>query len=159
MLDPSFVAAATSSRELESATQALGRQLFVVKASTEKEIDDAFSTLARSGSGALVVGAGPIFVRRRKQLVDLAARLAIPATYIQREFVLEGGLMSYGASQTDAYRRVGGYVARILQGEKPADMPVELPSKFELVINLQTAKALGLTLPGGVLAIADEVIE
>jgi putative ABC transport system substrate-binding protein len=159
LLDPKFVAVDAELRELDTAARALGRQIFVVKAASETEIDAAFSTITQSGAGALLVGAGPFFIRRRRQLVELAARLAIPATYVQREFVLDGGLMSYGASQTDAYRRAGKFVSRILKGEKPGDMPVELPTRFEFVINLKTVKSLGLTVPPGVLAIADEVIE
>ena len=146
-------------RELNTAAQALGRQTITVAAKSESEIDAAIPSIAQSGAGALVVGAGPFFIRQRRQVVALAARLAIPATYVQREFVLDGGLMSYGTSQTDAYRRAGRYVSRVLKGEKPADMPVELPTKFELILNLKTAKTLGLAIPPGVLAIADEVIE
>ena len=159
LLDPNFAGAVTEPREMEAAAQALGRQLITVKAGNESEIDRAFSTFVQSDVGALVVGAGPYFVRQRHQIVERAAVLAVPAIYIQREYVVSGGLMSYGASLLDAYRRAAGFVARILNGEKPADMPVELPTKFELVINLKTAKALGLTVPSGVLAIADEVIE
>ena len=157
--DPNFVAAAAELRELNTAAQALGRQTITVAAKSESEIDAAIPSIAQSGAGALVVGAGPFFIRQRRQVVALAARLAIPATYVQREFVLDGGLMSYGTSQTDAYRRAGRYVSRVLKGEKPADMPVELPTKFELILNLKTAKTLGLAIPPGVLAIADEVIE
>jgi putative ABC transport system substrate-binding protein len=146
-------------RGLETAAQAIGRQMLVVNAANEEEIDGAFATISGSGAGALLVGGGTLFTRQRRRLVALAARLAIPASYVQREFVEAGGLMSYGASQTDAYRRAGGFVSRILKGEKPADMPVELPTKFDLVINLQTVKVLGLTVPPGVLAIADEVLE
>jgi ABC-type uncharacterized transport system substrate-binding protein len=159
LLDSKFVAVDAELRELETAAHAAGRQLLVVKAASERDIESAFSTLAPSSAGGLVVGAGPFFIRQRRQLVELAARLAIPATYVQREFVVDGGLMSYGASQVHAYRRAAGYLARILNGEKPADMPVELPTKFELVINLKTARTLSLTVPPGVLAIADEVIE
>jgi putative ABC transport system substrate-binding protein len=159
LLDPSFVAAEAQQRELEIAAQAIGRQIFIVKAATEGEIDGAVSTIARSAAGALLVGGGAFFNRQRQQFVAVAARLAIPAIYVLREFVEAGGLMSYGTSQSEAYRRAAGFVSRILKGEKPADMPVELPTKFELVINLKTAKTLGLTMPPGVLAIADEVIE
>jgi ABC-type uncharacterized transport system substrate-binding protein len=159
LLDPKFVAAESELRELETAARAAGREIVVVKAATEPEIEAAASVIAQSGAAGMVVGAGPFFIRHRRQLVALAARLAIPATYVQREFALDGGLMSYGASQTDAYRRAAGYVVRILKGEKPADMPVELPTRFEFVINLKTARTLGLSLPPGVLAIADEVIE
>jgi putative ABC transport system substrate-binding protein len=159
LLDSNFAAADAELHELETAAQAIRRQYFVVRAANETEIESAFSTLAQSAAGALVVGAGPFFIRQRQQFIELAARLAIPAVYVQREYVIDGGLMSYGASQTDAYRRAGGYVARILNGEKPADMPVELPTKFELIINLKTANTLALTVPPGVLAIADEVIE
>jgi putative ABC transport system substrate-binding protein len=159
LLDSKFVAADAELRELDTAAQAIGRQILVVKAASELEIESASATIAQSGAGALVVGAGSFFIRQRRRLVELAAQLAIPATYVQREFVVDGGLMSYGASQTDAYRRAGRFVGRVLKGEKPSDMPIELPTKFELVINLNTAKTLGLSLPPGVLAITDEVIE
>ena len=159
LLDSKFAAADAEARELEMAAQATGRQLLLIKAADENEIEIAHATLAQSAAGGLIVGAGPFFIRHRRQFVELAARLAIPAIYVQREFAVEGGLMSYGASQTDAYRRAGDYVARVLKGEKPADMPVLRASKFEFVINLLTAKAFGLEIPPSLLARADEVIE
>jgi ABC-type uncharacterized transport system substrate-binding protein len=157
--DPKFVIHETETREIETAVRAMGLEIITVKAATEQEINAAFSTVARSGAGALLVGGGPFFNARRNQLIGLAALHAIPASYFERGFVDAGGLISYGASQTDAYRRAGVYVARILKGEKPGDLPVELPTKFDLAINLKTAKTLGLTVPPALIARADEVIQ
>ena len=159
LLDPGFIGAASERRELEHAALAVGRQISFVTAASEREIDHVFPAIVQAGAGALLVGAGPFFVRQRRRIIANAAQAAIPAIYIQREFVLSGGLMSYGASLTDAYRRAAGYVSRILKGEKPGDMPVELPTKFEFVINLKTAHVLGLAVPPTLLALADEVIE
>jgi putative tryptophan/tyrosine transport system substrate-binding protein len=152
--------------DLEAAAAALGlRQLLVLSASSEREIDAVFASLAVFASfpqrqvSALLVSADALFVSRREKLVALAARHSIPAIYDLREFAAAGGLMSYGSTPTDAYRQVGVYTGRILRGEMPADLPVQKAVKVEFVINLKTAKALGLTIPPGVLAIADEVIE
>jgi putative ABC transport system substrate-binding protein len=157
--DPNSPGFEAETREIEATARAIGQKLIVVKGSSDQEIDAAFSTVAKSGAGALLAGGGPFFASRRNQLIGLAALHALPASYFERGFVEAGGLISYGASQTDAYRRAGIYVARILKGEKPGDLPVELPTKYELVVNLKTAKTLGLTVPPSLLARADAVIE
>ena len=145
--------------DLQAAARIIGVQLQIYNASTSGEIDAAFAALVRERADALFIGPDPFFNTRRVQLATMAARHSLPTSYFEREFVAAGGLMSYGTSQADAYRLAGVYAGRILKGEKPADLPVLLPTKFELVINLKTAKALGLTVPSSLLAIADEVIE
>jgi putative tryptophan/tyrosine transport system substrate-binding protein len=146
-------------RDLEPAARAIGLQTQVLKASTIREINEAFATLARERPDALFVGIDPFFNSRRTQLVHLATRHALPASYPARDFAEAGGLMSYGANIVDAWRQVGSYAARILQGAKPADLPVVQSNKLELVINAQTATMLGLEVPPQLLARADEVIE
>ena len=146
-------------RDVEKAARGKGLQLHILRASTAGEIDAAFATLVQLDAGALVVGADPFFTSWGDQLVALAARHAVPAIYFGREFAAAGGLISYGPSVTGMYHQAGAYVGRILAGAKPADLPVQQPTKFELVINLNTAKALGLTIPQSILARADEVIE
>ena len=136
-----------------------GHQIQIVKASNEVEIDNAFATITEFHADSMIVGSDPYFYARNNQIVALAARHAVPAIYEFREFAANGGLMSYGASLTDGYRQAGVYAGKILKGAKPADLPVLQPTKFELVINLKTVKALGLTLSPGLLSIADEVIE
>jgi putative ABC transport system substrate-binding protein len=145
-------------RQMEESAGALGLRLRVLKASTEGELDSVFARLVQLGVGALLVAQEPSYLRWREQITALAARHAIP-TYGQREYAAAGGLMSYDASVADSFRQVGVYVGRILKGQKPADLPVQAPTKYELVINLKTAKALGLDIPPSVLARADEVIE
>jgi putative ABC transport system substrate-binding protein len=151
--------AETTVRDVEAAASAIRMQIQVVKASTIGEINAAFATFARERPDALFVGHDPYFNNRRTQLVHLATRHAVPASYSARDFVEAGGLMSYGADIADAWRQAGSYVGRILKGAKPADLPVVQSSKFELVINSQTATMLGLTVPPQLLATADEVIE
>jgi ABC-type uncharacterized transport system substrate-binding protein len=146
-------------RDVELAAQALGQQLIIAPVSSEGELDGAFTSIVERGAKALLVGAGALLTSNRGRIVALATRHAIPAIYALREFVEAGGLMSYGASIVEAYRQVGIYAGRVLKGEKPADLPVMQSTKFELVINLKAARALGLTVPPTLLATADEVIE
>ena len=146
-------------RDSQAAANALGLTLHVLEASTEPELDTAFVTLVRLRVGALAIGADPFFTSRSAQLAALTVRHAVPAVYEFREFVAARGLIGYGASLADAYRQAGTYVARILKGDKPADLPVQQSTKVELIINLKTAKALGLTVPVPLLGRADEVIE
>jgi len=145
--------------DIQSAARSVGQRVSILNARTISDIDAAFATLAKMRADALVVATDPFFFTRAVQLVVLAARHGIPSFYYRREFAAAGGLMSYGANINDSYRLLGVYAARILKGEKPGDLPIQLPSKFELVINLSTAKALGLSVPDKLLALADEVIE
>ena len=146
-------------KDVQEAGRDLGQRVVVLNGGSDADIDAAFASFAQHQAGALLVGADPFFNVRRDRLIALAARHAVPAIYQFRDYPLAGGLMSYGASISDLYQQVGVYVGRILKGDKPADLPVMLPTKFELVINLKTAKALGLTVPDKLLALADEVIE
>jgi ABC-type uncharacterized transport system substrate-binding protein len=159
IVNPNYPASADQMRDLERAAPILGRQLFVAKASNDAELDAAFAVLLRERVGALLVASDPYFDSRRGRIIAFAAQNRLPAIYQFREYAVEGGLISYGPSITDAYRQVGMYVARILKGEKPADLPVLQPTKFDFVINLKTAKALGLIVPPTLLARVDEVIE
>jgi putative ABC transport system substrate-binding protein len=145
--------------DVRAAAAAIGRQIEVLIASTSRDIDTAFAMLVEKRADALLVGLDPLFVSSRVQLATLAARHAVPAIYPFRDDAEAGGLMSYGPSNTDLVRQAGIYIGRILKGEKPADMPILRATKFELVINLKTAKALGLTVPDKLLVAADEVIE
>jgi putative tryptophan/tyrosine transport system substrate-binding protein len=150
---------AADGRDTQAAAQAMSLEAEVLNATSRDDIDLAFATIARERPDALYVAPDPIFLNERAHIIELAARHAVPAVYADREAAEAGGLMSYGASRTDAYRLAGAYVGTVLKGEKPADLPVTLPTKFELVINLKTAKALGLTVPPTLLARADQVIE
>jgi putative ABC transport system substrate-binding protein len=149
----------TQAKDVQDAARKAGLRAIVLNAATDADIDAAFATLSRQRIGGLMVGGDQFLDTRRDRIVALAARHSMPTIYHRRDFVAGGGLMSYGTSIADVYRQVGVYTGRILNGEKPADLPVLQPTKFELVINLRTARALGLTIPPGILAIADEVIE
>jgi len=146
-------------RSVQDAARDLGQQVSILSASTERDIDAAFATVAESGAGALLVGSDSFFNGERDQVIALAARHAVPAIYDGREFTMAGGLASYGTSLVDAYHQAAIYAGRILKGEKPADLPVMQPTKFEFVINLKTAKMLGIEVPPGLSASADEIIE
>ena len=159
LVNPNNPEGEIQSREAQVAMRKLGLELHIVHAGTERDIDAAFATLLQLRAGGLVIGTDPYLVSRSKQLAALALRHAVPAIFQFREFVAAGGLMSYGGSVTDTYRQAGIYTGRILKGEKPADLAVQQSTKVELIINLTTAKALGLELPARLLALADEVIE
>ena len=159
LLNPTNANFQTQLRGVQDAARDLGQQVSILSANTEREIDVAFATVAQSGARALLVGSDPFFSSERDQVIALAARHAIPAIYEGREFATAGGLASYGTSLADAYRQAALYAGRILKGEKPADLPIVQPTKFEFVINLKTANALGLDVPPGLSARADEVIE
>jgi len=159
LVNPAVAYARSQTTEAQDAARALGRQLFVVTARTESEIDAAFAALVKKLAGGVITISDPFLNSRRDQIVALAARHSLPALYPVRDYVAAGGLMSYGTSIIGAYRQVGVYTGRILKGEKPADLPVMRPTKLDLVINQKTAKALDLTIPPALIALADEVIE
>jgi len=159
LLNPQAPEFQRNAAEAEQAGGTIGKKVLIVKAANESDFVPAFATIVEAGAGALLIGGGAFFNSHRRQIITLAARHALPASYVNREYADAGGLMSYGASQPDAYRRAGNYVARILAGAKPGDLPVELASKFDMVINLASAKALGIEIPPMLLARADEVIE
>jgi putative ABC transport system substrate-binding protein len=159
LVNPNFAPAARQEQQLEEAAHASNQRLVIAKASTDYELEAAFGSLVRESVGALLVAADPYFDTRRDRIVAFAAQQRLPAIYHFREYAVAGGLLSYGVSITDAYRQFGVYTAKILIGAKPADLPVLQPTKFETVINLKTAKALGIQISDNLLSLADEVIE
>jgi len=159
LLNANFPAAERQLRDVQGAARAIGLQIHALRANIDREIEVAFETVASQRIAALAVAASPFFTTRRDKVVALAARHAVPTMYTAREYAVDGGLMSYGIDVPDVYRQIGLYAARILKGAKPADLPVLQPTKFELVINLKTARALGLQIPDRLIALADEVIE
>jgi putative tryptophan/tyrosine transport system substrate-binding protein len=159
IINPNYPGAKTQSQEVQDAAAHLGVKLVMLSAGAEADIESAFASLVQQGAGALLVVQDPVLIGYRQQITALAARYAIPAVYSQRDYVVAGGFVSYGPNFPDGYRQAGVYVGKILKGEKPADLPVVEPTKFELVINLKTAKTLGVTVPQALLVAADEVIE
>ena len=159
LVNPNALQAATQVQDMQDAVRARGWTLHVARTSSPGELDAAFAAIAQSGAAVLIEGNDPLFIDQRKHIVELTSQHKIPTIFFERESVAAGGLMSYAASFTDSFRQVGVYVGRILKGEKPADLPVLQPTKFELVLNLKTAKALGVVIPDRLIALADEVIE
>jgi len=159
LVNPNFPAAARQALDIEDAARAIGQRIVVAKASTDAELDTAFASLVNAGIGALLVTADPYFDTRRDRIVTFAAQHRLPAIYQFRQFALAGGVLSYGLNFNDVYRQVGAYAAKVLKGAKPADLPVQQVTKFELVINVKTAKALGITISDNLLSLTDEVIE
>jgi putative ABC transport system substrate-binding protein len=159
LINPNGIQTAVQVREIQEAIRARGLAVHIARASSDNELDAAFDDIANSGAAALVEASDPLFIGARKHIVALTINHKIPAIFFERDSVVDGGLVTYSASFSDSFRQVGDYVGRILKGAKPADLPVLQPTKFELIINLKTAKALGLTVPPTLLALADEVIE
>jgi putative ABC transport system substrate-binding protein len=159
LVNPTYPVSAAQLAEVQAAAATINVRLITASASADRDFDPAFAALLQQGAGALLVSADPFFNSRRDQIVALAARYAVPAIYEWREYAVAGGLLSYGTSLTEAYRLAGVYAGRVLRGEKPAELPVMQTTKFELVINLKTAKTLGLAVPDGLVLAADEVIE
>jgi putative ABC transport system substrate-binding protein len=155
LMEPNWPGSVAELQDVEPAARALGRRIMVVKVASEREFEAAFAAIERAGAGALLVGGSPLFSTRRRELVELAARHAVPAIYDLQEYVPIGGLISYGGSLTSAYREAGGYAGRIVKGAKPSELPVVQPTTFALAINLKTAKALGLTVPQSLLLSAE----
>ena len=159
LVDPKFPTTERLLSEVKTAASTMGQEIEVLYVSSDREIETAFTMLVQRGAVALLTGSGGFLLSQRERIAALAAQHRIPTMYVLREFVTAGGLMSYAPSITDAYRQAGIYAGRILKGEKPRDLPVMQPAKFEFVINLRTAKGLGLEVPDKLLALADEVIE
>ena len=159
LVDPKSPTTEAFVSQVRAAASVMGQQIEVLYVSSDREIETALTTLVQRGAGALLVGGGGLMYSRRERIVALAAHHRIPAIYVLRDYVTAGGLMSYGSSMSDAYRQAGIYAGRILKGEKPGDLPVMLPTKFEFVINVKTAKALGIQISDNLLSLADEVIE
>jgi putative ABC transport system substrate-binding protein len=159
LINPTSTFSGAIRKKIQASAAALGLQLDVLNANSDSEIDNAFASVAQQPGASIMIGPDPFYTSRRAQIVSLAARYTVPAMYVVREFVEGGGLISYGPDLTNAYREAGTYTGRVLKGDKPAELPVMLPTKFDMVINLKTAKLLGITVPDKLLALADEVIE